>query len=34
MDTAKLQEIRRVDIGEFPEGIIADPHERRVYIAN
>ncbi|MES9849990.1 MAG: hypothetical protein ABW145_16520, partial [Candidatus Thiodiazotropha sp.] len=24
----------RIDIGEFPEGIIADPHEGRVYIAN
>ncbi|MCU7861252.1 MAG: YncE family protein, partial [Candidatus Thiodiazotropha sp. (ex Lucinoma kastoroae)] len=34
IDANKLREIRRIKVGEFPEGIIADPTDGRVYIAN
>jgi YVTN family beta-propeller protein len=34
IDPESLSETHRLAIGEFPEGIIADPSGGRIYIAN
>ena len=34
IDTASLQEIAVIDVGEKPEGIDTHPNDRLVYVAN